>query len=63
MSRLSNFYKLITIVAVLLLAVCSKDESNNYKQIDSFITLEDAIIQTDHPLKIKNYLKSKNLND
>lgn len=34
---------------------------NNTKQVDDIIKLKPAIIQTDHPKKIIEYLKSKNL--
>ncbi|PQJ79111.1 glycerophosphodiester phosphodiesterase family protein [Polaribacter porphyrae] len=36
---------------------------NNTKKVDQIIALKPTIIQTDHPKKVLDYLKSKNLHD
>ncbi len=37
-------------------------DSDSYKQIDNLIDLAGSIVQTDYPLQVKSYLKSKKLN-
>lgn len=52
----------ISIFGNMYINTTTTPKSDNYGQINNFINLEGSIIQTDYPLLIKNYLKSKNLN-
>lgn len=52
----------ISIFGNIYINTSTTPESDNYNQVDNFITLKGKIIQTDHPVKIKNYLNTKNLN-
>lgn len=52
----------ISIFGNIYINTTTTPESDQYIQVDNFISLEGSIIQTDYPIKIKSYLKSKNLN-
>ncbi len=53
----------ISIFGNVYINTTTTPKSDEYNQVDKFINLEGTIIQTDYPILIKNYLKSKKLNN